>query len=86
MDLYSFGVIVWQLYHGKVPFDGNLVLCTDCILKDTRPQISEMRDLDDEEREEEYSSYSIVGMCSAPIANLIRGCWASEPTARLEFN
>lgn len=39
MDVYSFGLIMWQLYHEKVPFDGNLVSCTECVLQDTRPKI-----------------------------------------------
>jgi len=37
MDVYSFGLVMWQLYHEKIPFDGNLVLCTECVLQDTRP-------------------------------------------------
>lgn len=83
MDVYSFGLIMWQLYHEKVPFDGNLVACTECVLQDTRPQIQERSET---VVEADTESFYETGVVSGPIAGLIRKCWASDPEQRPEFN
>ena len=33
MDSYSFGVLMWELWHEKVPFDGELNEAIDVVLK-----------------------------------------------------
>jgi serine/threonine protein kinase len=71
MDVYSFGVMMWELFHEQVPFDGNTTAATKLVLDNTRPMIIE-------EGEETP--------CTEPMANLIRKCWTSEPAERPTFN
>lgn len=47
-DVYSFGLIMWELYHRHVPFDGNLMTATQCVIvDDVRPKIRESQFDDD---------------------------------------
>lgn len=51
MDVYSLGLIMWELYHEAVPFDGDLKACTQYVVEgDERPKI--LTGEDDEEDEE----------------------------------
>jgi serine/threonine protein kinase len=34
MDVYSFGVIMWELFHECVPFDGDLKACTEYVIQE----------------------------------------------------
>lgn len=43
MDVYSFGMIMWELYHETKPFNGDLKYCTDSVVNaDERPKIVEI--------------------------------------------
>lgn len=33
MDVYSFGVIMWEIFHACVPFNGDLKVCTEYVLE-----------------------------------------------------
>lgn len=38
MDVYSFGMIMWEIFHETIPFDGDLKACIQYVLKsDARP-------------------------------------------------
>jgi len=40
MDVYSFGLIMWELYHESIPFDDDLQACSEFVLnRDERPKI-----------------------------------------------
>jgi hypothetical protein len=40
MDVYSFGLIMWELYHESVPFENDLQACTEFVVNgDERPKI-----------------------------------------------
>ena len=42
MDAYSFGVICWEIWHEKVPFEGELSEALEVVVKeDLRPRIDE---------------------------------------------
>ncbi|TNV81588.1 hypothetical protein FGO68_gene9249 [Halteria grandinella] len=42
MDSYSFGMLLWEIFHNQVPFGNDLALTRDYVLKQhARPQISE---------------------------------------------
>lgn len=86
MDVYSFGMLLWEIQHEEVPFDGDLRSCTSMLLnEDKRPFIecgdeeSDTSDCEDES-DTEKKSKETTGGCSAPIAAIIRQCWTSEPS------
>ena len=38
MDTYSFGMILWELWHEMLPFDGDLKLCQNYVVNEqSRP-------------------------------------------------
>jgi len=40
MDVYSFGMLIWELWHNTMPFDGDLPLCQKYVVQeDSRPMI-----------------------------------------------
>lgn len=40
MDVYSFGMIMWELWHETIPFDGDLPVCQQYVVQeDSRPMI-----------------------------------------------
>jgi hypothetical protein len=66
MDTYSFGMLMWSLFHEQVPFDNDLAECTDYICEQSaRPLI-----LDCKEDEDDSDN-----ACTAPMSRLIRKCW-----------
>ena len=63
MDVYSFGLIMWELYHESVPFENDLKACTEFVVNgDERPKIQAYNE-DDEESEETDKQPA----CSVPI-------------------
>lgn len=81
MDVYSFGVMMWEIFHEEVPFGNSVSDCTEYVCgQDARPQIQELSEEDDEDEEAPRAS------CTLPISNLIRQCWVKEPSARPDFN
>ena len=48
MDVYSFSMIMWEIWHDTVPFDGDLQVCAKYVVtEDSRPMI-ESEKLDSE--------------------------------------
>lgn len=44
MDIYSYGMILWEVFHGAQPFDGNIKLAQNYVCnEDSRPMIEEQR-------------------------------------------
>lgn len=85
MDVYSFGLIMWELYHTTVPFDGDMSNCIMCVIKeDLRPEIKLIKDHESED--DSRHADTIVGDCSISISDLIRRCWLSDPSQRPDFN
>ncbi len=40
IDVYSFGMLMWELWHEHVPFDNDVALCQQYVLQeDARPMI-----------------------------------------------
>lgn len=73
MDVYSFGLIMWELYHESIPFDDDLEACYELVVKmNRRPRIQ-----NDTEKDKEA--------CSKPIQDLIRLCWTADPASRPTF-
>ena len=67
MDVYSFGVMMWEIFHEEVPFGNSVSDCTEYVCgQDARPQIQELGEEDDEDEEAPRVS------CTLPISNLIR--------------
>jgi hypothetical protein len=87
MDVYSYGFIMWELFHEHLPFDGDIAACTRYVLQeDGRPKINEAQEIEEDDEEQPEITQQNVPACSGPIANLIRACWVSEPTARPTYN
>ena len=55
LDVYSFGLIVWELWHEHVPFDDDLVEAQKYVInEDSRPKIiCKPEDIDIEIKEDE---------------------------------
>lgn len=40
MDVYSFSMLMWEIWHSTVPFDGDLAMCSKYVVEeDSRPSI-----------------------------------------------
>ena len=47
MDVYSFAMLMWEMWHETVPFDGDLPVCQEYVVKeDSRPMIEGAVDVD----------------------------------------
>lgn len=66
MDVYSFGVIMWEMFFETLPFDGSLQECIQNLELNQRPKIRVQSDLDEDD----------LKSVTKPIASLIRKCWA----------
>lgn len=59
MDTYSYGLILWELWHQSIPFDNDVTLASTYVVQEnSRPKIirsiQDMEDLsDDEENKDE---------------------------------
>ena len=62
MDTYSFGMIIWELWHMSIPFDNDIKLAEEYVVKEeSRPKINDGANnqdsddnLDDEQNEEQF--------------------------------
>lgn len=67
-DVYSFGMLMWELWHQTVPFDDDVAICQKYVLiEDARPMISASKE------DSEDSN------CDEEMAKLIRLCWQTNP-------
>ena len=56
MDAYSYGIILWELWHQAIPFDNDVQSAKQYVMEQSRPQIiSGPNDLSDDEDEDEIS-------------------------------
>lgn len=47
MDIYSFAMVMWEIYHQAMPFDGDISIAKKFVLEeDSRPKIAEEVDHD----------------------------------------
>ena len=75
-DVYSFGMLMWELWHETVPFDNDVALCQQYVLQeDARPMIQ----ITGKQEEGE------VNTCEEEMAKLIRLCWQTNPESRPKF-
>lgn len=91
MDVYSFGMIMWEVLYEKVPFEGEVRTASEYVVgEDARPLILTMEGMDDS------SSIYMSAHASAALrnsdaldhdglrltedlANIIRRCWQTDP-------
>lgn len=60
IDVYSFGLIMWEIWHEHSPFDNDLAMAINYVVKEnSRPMIN--------------SEDNVV--CNEDYSNLIRQCW-----------
>jgi hypothetical protein len=50
MDIYSYGMIIWEIWHQSVPFDGDIAAAQEYVVKEeSRPKIIQSSaDLDED--------------------------------------
>lgn len=50
MDVYSFGMLMWELLFEKVPFEGDVSMAVEFVVdQDARPMIQTLNELDQSE-------------------------------------
>jgi Ran GTPase-activating protein (RanGAP) involved in mRNA processing and transport/predicted Ser/Thr protein kinase len=65
-DMYSYGVVLWELAARKIPFEG-------------KPDLAVMRQVTQGKRE---TIDAIPANCPSKLSRLIRHCWIMEPAKR----
>lgn len=71
MDVYSYGILLWELWHEVLPFDSDLDMAIRYVLdENSRPMIH----IGNGDKE-----------CNEQFANLIRTCWQTAPETRPTF-
>ena len=84
MDVYSFSMILWEIWHELIPFDGELNEAIQYVVnEDSRPKIisseEDIENLEDSTCLEQYT------FCDQTISSLIRSCWSFNPNERPQF-
>eukprot|EP00347_Sterkiella_histriomuscorum_P012447 403368538 len=78
MDIYSYGMLMWELWHETIPFDNDLSLCEQYVVKeDSRPMILTQNNTN--------SEIESSKTCDEEMAKLIRLCWQCNPDNRPNF-
>lgn len=82
MDVYSFGVLMWEILYEKEPFDGELSSAIEYVVKeDARPMIVTVeREITETLETNDLDAENMV--LTDDLANIIRRCWQSDVTAR----
>lgn len=91
MDVYAFGMLMWEVLYEREPFEGELSTAVEYVIgEDARPLILTM------ENDDGNSSHYLSAHQSVPprdslameqdglqltedLANIIRRCWQSDP-------
>ena len=98
MDVYSFGMIMWEVLHEKIPFDGELKTAIEYVVEeDARPLIQTMEmdqtqnltqtvDTHHGGHNSVYHDASDALMLTSDLANIIRRCWQTDPSERMKLS
>ena len=88
MDVYSFGMIMWEVLHEKVPFEGELKTAIDYVVEeDARPLILTMDQTHDMQRTMSIPEDRLDALLlTEDLANIIRRCWQTDPNERMKLS
>ena len=92
MDVYSFGMIMWELLHEKLPFEGEVKTALEYVVnEDARPRMLTIDQSADVHLlgsvpESIGASSSAEFRISEGLANIIRSCWQTDPSARISLS
>jgi hypothetical protein len=83
VDVYSFGMLLWELWHEHEPFDNDVNLCLQYVVQeDARPMIvtdaaggAGRNQEEEEEKNQSGTETERKLYCDEDIAKLIRLCW-----------
>lgn len=73
MDVYSYGMIIWEIWHQNIPFDGDIVTAQEYVVKDeSRPKIVQSKeDLDQDQYEEATDKVDNLAYSNEGQKNLV---------------
>lgn len=82
MDIYSFGMIMWEFLYEQLPFDGDVAACAQYVVEDdARPQIVTAIRTESVQLPSGLLGETMDGaeheqiMLTEDLANIIRKCW-----------
>ena len=77
MDIYSYGMLLWEIFSNVVPFGDNINAAKQFVVeKNFRPKIKYMED------DEDDSHGKVI---PEEIAEIIKKCWVREPDNRPQW-
>jgi hypothetical protein len=80
MDSYSYGIILWELWHQEIPFDNDVSSAKQYVMEESRPQIiSGPNDLSDDEEDEDSGNESFRSASNAePLDEILSQCQGGQ--------
>ena len=83
IDIYSYGMLLWEMWHDQIPFENNLQMATHYVLQEkSRPKLIHSANDLKEEKDNNLMGSSFdnteekMTFCDSTVSSIIRKCWA----------